>query len=408
MSSVGPGPSDDPDLAAARESFSGAQADLPKRRAQADVAEKGIEETEAELGKLREDRIKALQDQQKQTDAWGDASPQDHINYVMQQSPLFLAMAALAGGFQRSSSITALGSMNGMVQGILKGDRQQFEDAQTKYQQQYESMKEKWATRDKIFNELEKAYGDSAEGMQRRWQIANAAIGEDEKTSEQSLKYMGELRKLEQQQQEKQQEWQERVRHDKAEEAHMRAEEDIQREKVDKGNKKEAAANAAKADLVGKIDDSIDTLIGQISSAPSPTTGVAGTVNRAWQWAKGKAGQPEDVTPTIVRSNLEQLQVLMAQYDKAGGRPSNQMITMMGSIVGGTDPLADKANTLARLRQLKQMVGVEKQSIGSEGMGPAAPAVTYKSAAEVKQAYQSGAITRDEASKILRDNGWAH
>ena len=178
--------------------FDSLQAGFSKQRQAVNTQfEQEQEADEAKRAQLRDQHIGDLQNQEQQLENFGNAAPQDQINRVMSVSPIFLALSALAGGFSRTQALTGLSAMNGMMQGVLKGDRQAFQDSQTQYENQFRVSQERSALRDQIYNELEKSYGDSESGRQRRWQIALAAIGEDEQTALASYKYREEIGKLE-------------------------------------------------------------------------------------------------------------------------------------------------------------------------------------------------------------------
>lgn len=398
-----PDTSDPANLARAAGSFDSAQADIKKQRQSIADLDPQIKATEGKLASLEQQHVTELEQQQQTLDQYGGRAPQDHIQSVMQQAPLFMALSALAGGFQRSSAVTALGSMNGMMMGILKGDRQQFDDAQTRYTQELQSLQQKWATRDKIYQQLEKSYGDTEEGMLRRWQIANAAIGEDEKTANDSLKYMGELHKLQQQITDKHTEDAETARHNRAEESDKATERRIEQQRADQAGQKDAAKKKDQSDRLQSIDSTVDDIIAQISKAkPGTTTGVGGSFDRLKQAGKNAIGLKSDTTSTDVQAQIDQLNIQLAAYDKAGGHPSAMLLKLVGDITGGKSMLSNDPNTISRLQQLKKMLAGERAHLDSD-----TPAPTFSSAADVKKAYTAGELDYDAASKILQENGWA-
>lgn len=355
--------------------------------------ESELDQVQQKKQQLSDQHIGELESDIKKEDQWGGLAPQDQISRVMNQSPLFLAMSALAGGFTRSSSVTALGSMNGMMQGILKGDRQAFDDSQKQYEQQYQVMQDRIKLRDKIFAELKDAYGDSADGLLRRWQIANASIGEAQKDSTASFQFRGEMAKLEAQMQEQ---------HERTQEMRETAAARLQvaQEKVDQTTAKQTAKEKQRIALVDSMDSQIDKIISKIQANPRTTTGAGGTVNRAYNSVKGVVTGKSDTTSTDVHSELEQLQLAAAQYDNAGGHPSQFLIKKIEDIVGGTNLGSNDANTISRLKELKGLIGGERNKAPADA--PEAPAMN--TAEGIASWYKSGPQTAEryaEATKMV-------
>jgi hypothetical protein len=115
---------------------------------------------------------------------------------VMKQSPLFLGMMALAGGLTKQSGATMLGAMNGMVQGLSQGNQKQFEDANAQYEQQFQMLKDKVNLIKDTYSEYLDAYGNTLQGQEAAWRIANANAGLDEKSAIASAKSKEDIFKL--------------------------------------------------------------------------------------------------------------------------------------------------------------------------------------------------------------------
>lgn len=106
-------------------------------------------------------------------------TPKDRMKLVMQQSPLFLGLAALAGGQFHTGATTGLAAMNGAVKGIIEGDQLAYQDAITKYKAALQEMQMKFDLQDKEYTAAQKNFGLSAEGNQLALQFANAKLGWD-------------------------------------------------------------------------------------------------------------------------------------------------------------------------------------------------------------------------------------
>lgn len=164
-----------------------------KRQASADTIETGIEKTQASEEDLNAQRLKELHSEEEQTELMQANAPKDHLQYVMAQSPLLLLALAFSTGLTHTASATALSSLNGMVQGLKAGSDEQYSQASAAHDQAMKTLQEKWALRDKIYQGLKGAYGDSLQGQSRRWEIANAGIENHQAMAQKSFGVMTHL-----------------------------------------------------------------------------------------------------------------------------------------------------------------------------------------------------------------------
>jgi hypothetical protein len=91
---------------------------LARHQRAADEALSEVNQSESQLTNLAQQQASELAGREKQIDSAQSQQPPNLIGYAMKQSPILMALAALAGGHSRSFGLTALGSLNGMVQGI--------------------------------------------------------------------------------------------------------------------------------------------------------------------------------------------------------------------------------------------------------------------------------------------------
>jgi hypothetical protein len=163
---------------------------LEQDRTSGDTEENKYQTLISKSSDLAGQQAKDIGGRSAEIDATMAQRPQDNIKFVMQQSPLFLGLAALAGGFFKTGPITALSAMNGAVQGIKQGDRQAYDDAMQKYQDVLKGMLMKFQERDQQYDALQKQYGLSLEGQQMAWRQANARYQIDAKEADRTMTTM--------------------------------------------------------------------------------------------------------------------------------------------------------------------------------------------------------------------------
>lgn len=344
--------------------------------------------TDEQAAKASQDRQQELSGRESQLN--GLPTPQDNIKHVMQQSPLFMGLAALAGSAFKTGALTGLSSMNGMVKGMVSGDRLAYEDQWKEYERQVEHMKMQFELRDQIYNEIKDSFATTREGQQHAFQIANASLGIDQAESDKlySMRHetMAMWQKAHMQFQQMKNQRDIATGHD------IRA---VQAAEVRAGTAAGKAAGRA-AEQKQLLDDAIkqaDDLIAQIKAHPQ-STGLAGVVRRA--------GEVLDIVPgtaaTDVRAEADNLALIVARYQKAGGRPSTFMIQKLEEITGANAaPLTNDANSISRLEQLKKLLSGERAHPDNG---------EYENLQVLQQAVESGTIDRDAAIQIAIENNW--
>lgn len=187
------------DESAARDQIKTAEADRARLSANLDQRQTGIDEAEGKVQGVLDEQTDDARTRASQLHDMEVSQPQDQIGFVMRMSPLFLAMAAIGGGLTKKNSVGALGAMNGMVQGFMKGDRKAYDDAQSQYQQNLSMVQERWKLQDQVYNSMLKAYGNTVNAKQKAYEISLRAIGADDKEIETASKNMYEARQIRQQ-----------------------------------------------------------------------------------------------------------------------------------------------------------------------------------------------------------------
>ena len=103
-----------------------------------------------------------------------EPTPQDHIEGIMQGAPWIMALAALGGAAGKLSGQAMMDGLNGVSEGLLKGDQEGMQNAWNKYDAEYQKWKTRSDQQFKIYSVLEDAYGKSADGRMRAMHAAHA------------------------------------------------------------------------------------------------------------------------------------------------------------------------------------------------------------------------------------------
>ena len=275
-------------------------------------AAQGMSDVQAQEGELFKRQTAELE--QRQQD-WRQASgntPQNMIGYTMKQAPLLMALTALAGGHGKTSGLTALSSLNGMVQGISKGSQDEYKDAEAKYQQALSNLQEQWKLRDQTYETLAKSFQNTYEGQQRAWEIANAAVGVAKADAEKTFTMRHQVAQLENQ-----------VTNQATERAQRQQQIGIEQQRLDLAKKAAAEAGDATVDpgTVGML------LTGAPLNQVIPGFGKAAAQERkAARNAAVKAIQDADPTISAVQAGQE---LARRQVEYIGGKASVQQLDKM-------------------------------------------------------------------------------
>lgn len=347
-----------------------------------------MKETDEQAAKASQDRQRELATREQQLQ--GLPAPQDNIKHVMQQSPLFMGLAALAGSAFKTGALTGLSSMNGMVQGMVKGDREAYEDSWKDYERQVEHMKMQFELRDQIYNEIKDSFATTREGQQHAFQIANAALGIDQAEADRLFNMRHETTAM----------WQKAY----MQFAQMKNARDIasghdtRMLEAAETRAGSAAAKAAgkKADQEKIIDEAvkqIEDLKTQIKAHPH-STGLVGVGRRVGEMV----GAVHGTAAADIHAEANNLMLTVARYQKAGGRPSTFLMQKLEEISGANAaPLTNDANSLSRLDQLEKLLQGERAHPDNS---------EYENLQDLQKAVEAGDLDRDAAIKIAVENQW--
>jgi len=325
----------------------GAETQLAADKAQESKFASAFDKNDAGMADVHKQRIAALQEQKKALGEYGGMSPKDNMSYVMNQAPLFLALMTLAGGSSRGHAMTALSSLNGMVQGIAKGDQAAYKEAWDKYDQKFQVMQQQWKIEDETFKELESAYGDSEQGIKRRYEIARAAAGDDQKTAQHALDKRFDIEKI------KATLTQQYMKAKEAEAAsNYRADATVKSAAL-RATKASGKVTADQNELYSSMEANIDEAIKTIELHKG-TTGLAGTVRSAGETVGGALGVTKDASAHLVDQKLTQITAQAVKL--AGMRPGIKSMEEFKHVVGGQNIGSSDPNVIARLKALKKEI----------------------------------------------------
>jgi hypothetical protein len=127
------------------------------------------------------------------------APPQHNIGTLMQTAPLFMTMAAMLGSKGRLVGTAGISAVNGMVNGLVKGDVQQYEEHRAMYDEKVKGWHEYAAHIKTIIAEMQKTYGDDARNSGKAEMMALRMAGDTTKEIGKAVQQVATIDKVTQQ-----------------------------------------------------------------------------------------------------------------------------------------------------------------------------------------------------------------
>jgi hypothetical protein len=93
--------------------------------------------------------------------------PTDQINKVMAGAPWLFALTAIGGALSKNNGLTMLQGLNGMSEGLIKGDQEALQNHYQAYQASFDKWKANTDQQYKIYQTLSAAYGNAGDGKLR-------------------------------------------------------------------------------------------------------------------------------------------------------------------------------------------------------------------------------------------------
>lgn len=103
-------------------------------------------------------------------------------------APLLIGLAALGGKAAGIHATTMLGATNGMVEGLIKGSQQKYQDQKQAYDTAYQQWQDKWSQQQKIYNEMRQVYKGRVDADLKALQFARQVTGDNAKVTQNDVK----------------------------------------------------------------------------------------------------------------------------------------------------------------------------------------------------------------------------
>lgn len=272
------------------------------------------------------------------------AEPQRNSS-VLSLAPFLIGLTALGGKAAGLHARVMLGATNGMMQGMLKGNEQKYQDEKKKYDDAYQRWYDKFTMQQKLYAEMRQVYKGRIDADIKALDFARKATGDQEKTSMDSFKKWLQSQQLGQRFQ---------AENDKVD--HNKALEDIARQKVDAAKQKQAQKQNEHTKGVTDSISQIDNLIAQLNANPD-VAGARGLLQRGMETAHTATGMgSQNVHAHTFQSGMEALMLQVPKLLTGSSRSAKDERARVDDIanalkVGSTAPIA-----IGKLNELKQIL----------------------------------------------------
>lgn len=100
--------------------------------------------------------------------------PHEQIQNIMSGAPWLMALVALGGAAGKLNGQAMMDGLNGVSDGLIKGDQEGMERSWQRYNAEYQKWKDRSEEQFKIYGVLSQAYGTAMDGRLRAMQAAHA------------------------------------------------------------------------------------------------------------------------------------------------------------------------------------------------------------------------------------------
>lgn len=300
----------------------------------------------------------ADQPQMPAMEQFSEAAPQRNIGSLMAMSPWLIALSVFGGARTKLSANNMLASTTGMINGLVSGDDQRYQEAYQKWQDDHktftELQKQKWG----VYREMVKVYKDRIDGKQRALQVAEQAVRDARKDRSDSMTAYMQTVRASLALRDEARKWaalDEQVRAHKANEAQKATDE------ADKQSRSKAKAKGkgGGADQLTEANQLIDELIGTLDQQKAGrglgVTGIGGLVRRGVETAGNVTGVSNDTTAHDFETKLSDLQLIVAPI-LAKSRTAKDQREKIEKVVRGLKPGDTTQSTKSALLSLKQQL----------------------------------------------------
>jgi hypothetical protein len=310
--------------------------------------------------------------QAPQPEADNRPAPQRNVGGLMAMSPWLIALSTFGGSRTKLSANNMLASTTGMINGLVSGDDQRYQEAydkwQTEHKQFAEMQKQKWD----IYKEMVKVYKDQIDGKQRALQVAEAAVRDARKDRADAMSSYLQTIRASMALRDESRKWaalDEEVRSHKANEK-QKAEDEAGKTARASGKTSDKAKKHTEAlsEATTQIDDLVKMLDAQATKGPGlGITGMGGMVKRGLETAGNVTGLSDETTAHDFESKLSNLQLAVAPL-LAGSRTAKDQREKIEKVVRGLKSGDTRQSTKSALLELKkQLQGLQPETGGEHG-----------------------------------------
>jgi hypothetical protein len=375
-------------------------ADAGARIPQLQAQQQGLEDKQGQVGMaMADDNLQAY----NQLSAQGEAPTRN--TKVMDLAPLMIGLTAIGGRLTGLHAKTMLAATNGMVQGVLQGSDQAFNDAKAKYEQSSKKILELHQLRQQYYQTLYQAYGDQANAKERAIKASRDLVNDGfkhdmdvVKAEAQQTKIMNDLQTKMQSLDLKELQIQVQQMREKAQEKHWDVLEHQGQEKIDD---KKKAGKEAQSDVLTDIQ----ALRQELAASNGGVAGVRGMVNRGMETFKTATGIGDQSAPAHqFQSRVDSLLLKLPKALTGSSKSAKDERARVDQIanllkMGETGPIA-----LQQLDELERIVKRQSYDDAAQATGSLDPQVLGR-ANGIKQQYKAGKITQEQAIAELQKLG---
>lgn len=290
-----------------------------------------------------------------QPEAFNQPAPQRNIGPLMQMSPWLIALSIMGGSRTKLSANNMLAATSGMINGLVSGDDQRYQDAYEKWQAEHkqfvELQKQKWD----VYREMVKVYKDRIDGKERALQVAEAAVRDARKDRADSMSSYLQTVRASLALRDEARKWaalDEQIRSHKANE-NIKA--TTAAEKTTKTNEKAQQRQGQLKEANDLIDQLVSTLDQQKKGPGLGVTGLGGMVRRGAETAANITGISDSTTAHDFETKLSDLQLIVAPI-LASSRTAKDQRDKIEKVARGLKPGDTTQSTRSALLSLKQQL----------------------------------------------------
>jgi hypothetical protein len=306
-----------------------------------------------------------------QPESFDKPAPQRNIGGLMAMSPWLIALSAFGGSRTKLSANSMLSATTGMINGLVAGDDQRYQESYDKWQQEHkqfaEMQKQKWD----IYKEMVKVYKDQIDGKQRALQVAEAAVRDARKDRADAMSSYLQTVRASMALRDESRKWaalDEQIRSHKAGERQKAEDEAGKTARAGgKASAKAQAHAAAMSEATQQIDDLVKMLDAQSKGPGLGITGIGGMVKRGLETAGNVTGLSDETTAHDFESKLSNLQLAVAPL-LASSRTAKDQREKIEKVVRGLKPGDTRQSTKSALLELKkQLQGLQPAQESEHG-----------------------------------------